>query len=300
MCCCGGREKSSSTEESGGCCGGCCGGCGGCKCCGATEASTNPNWKQKKETLKDYKFKDVDLSKFRIMTIANVRKYITMVTVSLQYFLNYGVDIHIAYTLLTVDRDLYPKAFPSGIAYAVFAGMGTAILAYSIYRAVQVIQSDDISDAFIQHEAYRFKSILSYDVFCFFNLVTSKRSTKDKVVLFVKDTLYQLPQIISVKIPEFILIMNNIDALKMFASQNSNSGIPGSQWSANMKFSVLLLELAGRMFAVFILFPWVKCCMVKQDINEYADYLIESRINDLVEKGGAVAVTEESRLKPTD
>lgn len=105
--CCGARDnKKSSSEKSGekseGCCGGCCGGCSGCKCCGTNEAEKDPNWQKKKENLKDYKFKDVDLSKFRVMTMANFKSYITMLTVSLQYFLNYAVDIQIAYFLITV------------------------------------------------------------------------------------------------------------------------------------------------------------------------------------------------------
>jgi len=229
----------------------------------------------------------------------NFRKYITMLTVSFNYFLNYALDIQIAYYLILADPELYPIARASGIAYAVFAGVGTAILAYNIYRAVKIIESDDISDAFGHAEAYRWRSIFSYGTFCFFNKLTSSRSCKDKIVLYVRDSIVQLPQLILVKIPEFVLIMHNIDALQLFASSEKKSDIPKSQVSANMKFSTLMIELWVRALAIFILFPIVKCCFLKgTNINEYSNFLIESKVNDLVEKGDAeIGVSETSRLK---
>jgi len=242
-------------------------------------------WKQKKTQLVDYKFKDVDVSKFRNTSMSSIRKYIQMLTASSNYFLFIALDIQIAYWLINADPVLYPTAKNGGIAYAAISALNIAYLCYNIYKGVQIYLSDDISDAFNQHEAYRIRNILSYDVFCFFTQITAKRSCRDKVVLYVADTLYQLPQLVSVKAPQLAIMMTYHDALKVFA--NSENGIPESQTSAAMKFGLLMGELGLRMFAIFILFPWVKCCMRQDSLAEYANYLIESRVNALVKTGKA-------------
>jgi len=242
-------------------------------------------WKQKKTQLVDYKFKDVDASKFRDTSISGIRKYIQMLIATSNYFLFVALDIQISYWLLQADPTVYTNVRVGGILYAVFSAISIAFLCYNIYRGVQIYQSDDISDAFIQTEAYRMRNILSYDIFCFFTQITAKRTRRDKIVLYVSDSLYQMPQIMAVKAPQLAIMMTFHDALKVFA--NSENGIPTSQTSAAMKFGLLMGELALRMFAILILFPYVKCCMKQDSLAEYANYLVESRVNALVKTGKA-------------
>lgn len=278
---CGGGDKSGSEgKEEGGCC--------SCNCCGGggEKGEKMQLWKQKKNELVDYKFKDVDVSKFRDTSIKGIRKYITMLTASMNYFLYIALDVQIAYWLFQADPNLYPNAQASGIAYAVITGLNWAWIGYNVYKAYNIIKSDDISDAFTHSESYRIRNIMSYDVFCFFIKLTAKRTCRDKMVLFIADSVKQLPQLIAVKAPQVAIMMVNHDALNVFAS-SSQGEIPKSQASADMKFGLLMMELGARMFAVCILYPWVRCCMNRDSLPEYANYLIESRVNALVKSGKA-------------
>jgi len=273
--CCGGSSSDKEEHSDGG---GCCGKSGG-------QTEKLEMWKQKKKDLVDYKFKDVDVSKFRDTRLSNIRKYIQMLTASSNYFLFIALDVQISYWLLKADPALYPHASASGAAYAAVSGLNIAWLCYNIYKAYTIVKSDDISDAYIHAETYRFKTITSFDVFCFFTKITSSRSCRDKAVLYVYDTLYQLPQIIFVKAPQIAIVLANTDALNVFA--NADNGIPKSQTSAAMKFGLLVLELGCRCFAVFIMWPWLRCCMGRRSLPEYANYLIESSVNSLVKTGKA-------------
>jgi len=278
--------KDNSNEDSGCCASSCCGN----KSSGGDSEKLQA-WKQKKTQLVDYKFKDVDTSKFRDTSMKGIRQYIQMLTASMNYFLFIALDVQIIFYLFEADPNEYPKAMAGGIAYAILTGISFFYLGYNIYKAYQIIQSDDISDAFLHHEAYRIRNIMSYDVFCFFTQLTKKRSCKDKTVLYVSDSLYQLPQIIAIKAPQMAIMMVNNDVLHVFS--DSKNGIPKSQTSADMKFAVLVLELWLRAFAVFILYPWIKCCKKQDDVPQYANYLVESRINNLVKSGKAGLNEEE-------
>jgi len=288
MCCCGDSESKSGGGSSGG------GGgtsnsnekSGCCSCsCGGNKGEKIQAWKEKKKDLVDYKFKDVDVSKFRNTTLSGIRKYITMLSGSTNYFLFIALDVQIIYWLFQADATLYPHAAAGGAGYAAITGLNMIWLGYNFYKAYNIIKSDDISDAFQHSETYRIRTIISYDVFCFFTKLTAKRTCRDKVVLFVVDSIYQLPQLIAIKAPQVAIMMYNNDALNVFS--NSKNGIPTSQTSADMKFSLLLLELGTRMFAICFLFPWVRCCMNRDSLPQYADYLIESRVNALVKSGKA-------------
>jgi len=280
MCCGDSKDNKSSTGGGGGCCGG-----------GAQKGEKMEKWRQKQKELHDYKFSDVDVSKFRVTKLANIRKYITMLMASTNYFLFIALDVQVSYWLFQADPNEFPQAVACGAAYAAVSGLNIAWTFYNIYRAYQIYQSNDISDAFIHPETYRFRTIISYDVFCFFNLVTAKRSCKEKIVLWVYDSIRQLPQIVFVKAPQLAIMMFANDALKVFA--NKDNGIPPSQASADMKFSLLVAEIWSRFFAVTFMYMWVKCCMGQDSLPEYANYLVESRINTLVKNGGASLAPEE-------
>jgi len=269
----------------------CCGGCGGSETTKLKQGEES-EWVKKSKDLSDYKFKDVDTSKFRQLNKTTVKKYVTMLTGTSNYVLFFVLDVFVTYWLLKADPNEFPKARTGGILYGVFSGIGFAYLIFNIGKAVKIIKSDDVSDSFIHTESYRIRCLMSFDVFCFFAKVTAARKCKDKMVLYVYDSLYQLPQILLVKVPQIVIMTVNNDALKMFS--DSKNEIPTSQSSANMKFSLLLLELALRAFAVFIMYPWLKCCMMRtSDLPKYANYLIESRINTLVKNGKADLNQEE-------
>jgi len=118
---------------------------------------------------------------------------------------------------------------------------------------------------------------------------------KEKIVLYVYDSIRQLPQIIGVKAPQLAIMMYANGALNVFA--NKDNGVPPSQASADMKFSLLIGELFLRIWAVSFLYLWVKCCMGQSDLPEYANYLIESRVNTLVKNGKASLITPEEEEK---
>jgi len=220
-----------------------------------------------------------------------------MLSASTNYFLFIALDAQICYWLFMADETQYPTAKAAGAAYAAFSAVNIAWICYNIYKAYKVVTSDDISDAFIHNESYRFRTITSFDVFCFFTQVTAKRSSRDKLVLYVYDSLYQLPQILCVKVPQVVILVYSHQALSAFASTPDGSDIPKSQTSAAMKFGLLAAELAARVFAVCILWPWVRCCMHKRSLPEYANYLIESRINALVKTGKADVNQPEEEAK---
>lgn len=294
MCCCGGSDDKDKKNDNTGCCGGGednkdkndAGGC--CSCCGGgNEKQGLETWRQKKKELTDYKFKDVDVSKFRDTGFCMLRRYGQMLSVSTNYFLFIALDIQVSYWLFKADPTLYPNAKACGAAYAAFSALNIAWLLYNIYKAYTIINSGDISDAFIHHESYRFLTITNYNIFCFFTQITFNRTCRDKTVLYVFDSLYQIPQIIFIKAPQAAILLTSYQALGLFASTEEGASIPKSQPSADLKFGFLMAELGFRVFAVFILWPWVRCCMNKRSLPEYANYLIESQVNALVKTGKA-------------
>lgn len=289
MCWGGSNDTDNNNSNSNG--GGCCGGGGG----GGEKGEKMEKWRQKKQELVDYKFKDVDVSKFRDTGLCMIRRYMTMLAASSNYFLFIALDIQVSYWLFQADETKFPQAKAAGAAYAAVSALNIVWICYNIYRAYQIYQSDDISDAFIHPETYRFRTIFHYDVFCFFNLITLNRTCKDKIVLYVYDSIRQLPQLICVKLPQIAIMMFANDALSVFA--NDENGIPKSQASADMKFSLLVSELGFRWFAICFLYLWVRCCMGQSSLPEYANYLIESRVNLLVKEGKASLLTQEEEEK---
>jgi len=231
---------------------------------------------------KKFKFSDIDLSHFRIMTFKNFSKYGKAISSDISYFLGYAVDVHIAITLMQADTTLYPKAHVSGIAYIAFTALSLALLAYYVFMAIDIISSGYVSYCYIQTEAYLISSIRSYDHFCFMSKLTSNIGCKNKLVLYVYSNTYQLPQLMVTKVPQTVLIMLNTDALQTLAKNTQNSGIPGSQVSAIMKLILLYWELAFTGMTVLVLYFCLRCCVTKGNLGDYAHDLIEKRVEALL------------------
>jgi len=204
-------------------------------------------------------------------------KYLFLWNSAISYFYNFGLDMYIAYSLLTVDLEIYPTADQGGMAYGVFTALSVGWLIYNLYEARTILSQGKICEAYVHQESYRLSTLFSVQKFTLYSKVS--KGLKDRWILFLLDSMYQLPQIIFVRIPQFILILFFRQALQAFHISKAGSFI-----AVFLKLMLLIFELGCRVMVIQLSFPWVMCCLKKDEtLYQRANTMIRRHMEALLQ-----------------
>jgi len=219
-------------------------------------------------------------------------KYIFMWNTVGTYFYNYGLDMYIAYCLFTADHIVYPNVDQGGVAYGVFSLLSFGWLVYNLLEARSILSQGKICETYVHQESYRLSTLFSIQKITLYSKVS--KGLKDHWILFLLDSMYQLPQIIFVRIPQLILIFYFNQPLQAFHISKAGSFI-----ATLLKLVLLVFELGARVAVIQLSFPWVMCCLSKNEtLYQRANHMIKKHMEELLEgkeiDGAKLSVAVES------
>jgi len=223
------------------------------------------NWEKKraKNGVGDFNFDDVDLTLFRDeKTMMKIKYWITRAQ-AFKIIIDYGTDIWL--TIAVAEQDIF-----LGILYIFFVLASIILKVFDIKAAKVVIKSDDISDNFINKEAFRYQTIKSYDRFCLMNMIKKKRSRNDKMLFAAYFSANTWKRLLFVAVPQLVIAIT--------FTVNSGQAIEENP-SIIAKIITMYMSIY-KLFILIIVYPCLKC--YAGSVSNMASYRIDKHLTNAI------------------
>eukprot|EP00808_Paulinella_micropora_P019956 g58699.t1 len=156
-------------------------------------------WKE--YNIHDFSFSEIDLRVFRISGCWMRTQWLITIGFALSIVWGFLFDLWVCYTKYRDD----PGNWLGLGLYIATVVISLIILRFEVKEARLILSTDDVSDCFINNEAYQWKMVTSYDTFCLFYRIGSKADCHDKIIKMQFFVLKEGWRLVLVRIPQFIL-----------------------------------------------------------------------------------------------
>lgn len=230
-------------------------------------------WKE--HNILDYTFSEIDLRVFRISGCVMRTKWLIAIGTAMSFIWGFLSDLWVLYVKYRDDPD---NLLGLGI-YGATVVISLTILFFEVKEARLILSTDDVSDCFINKEAYLWKIVTSYDTFCLFKRIGKKNDRHDRLMKMMFFILKNGKRLLLVKIPQFALTL-------MFIRIETISIISA------MGFKILFLSFSMTKLVISLLaYPCIQN-FVQEELNipdfskfglsSYVTFLIEKDFNEII------------------
>lgn len=229
--------------------------------------------------LEDYRFKDIDLTKFRINTCMGRFWWIVTILLSAQTVWGYISDGLVVYTTWRDTRDV-----GATVAYLLTVIISTTILVCELKEARSIYRSGDVSDTCTNSEAYRYQRLRSYDSYCLFKQIGAHTTCNDTFLSMCYFALKGWVRSVFVTLPQLGITLYMSTALE---SMPTSGAWVSNNWALGLK-----ILLTGYYILVLLIsalaYPCLRCYITAQmghkdyDLKQLYTFVVDKALNKAI------------------